>query len=391
MRGLSGFLLLTAGLSVGAFAYYPTPIDGSGDIATLTRMMAPSANRSVDARELPVVNRTRLFSPQSPLVALEDPTRLAYFDGSAATKPPPKRDIDEAPGSWSVVVTANPAARSPHRRLTSSKPADAASHYELVRRLQGELKRVGCYEGEIDGDWGPGSKRAMAAFTDRVNASLPTQQPDYILLTLVQGHTQPACGATCPSGQSVSDSGRCVANTVVARATPRKPASPVTISKIEVITTTPRAPQVAVATRSEPAQPKVVARASPPPPAAAIVPQPAESTTVVAAAPAPPALPGRMSIGGPVSEPVLTGPPTPARRLAREESVASTETAHPASTDAPKAGSSPRRERRVSTSDERSAAAAKKKKVTYAGSSNRGAPRPGTPRYNLMLSLGGVF
>ncbi len=54
---------------------------------------------------------------------------------------------------------------------------------------------------------------------DRVNATLPMDEPDYILLTLVQGHTAAACGADCPSGQAISESGRCVPNAVVAGAT----------------------------------------------------------------------------------------------------------------------------------------------------------------------------
>lgn len=54
---------------------------------------------------------------------------------------------------------------------------------------------------------------------DRVNATLPMEEPDYILLTLVQGHTAAACGTECPSGQAISANGRCVPNAVVAGAT----------------------------------------------------------------------------------------------------------------------------------------------------------------------------
>jgi hypothetical protein len=76
-----------------------------------------------------------------------------------------------------------------NQRLGSTKPADAETRQELVRRLQRELGRVGCYGGEADGDWGPGSKRAMSAFLGRVNASLPVAEPDYILLALLQNRS----------------------------------------------------------------------------------------------------------------------------------------------------------------------------------------------------------
>jgi hypothetical protein len=92
------------------------------------------------------------------------------------------------------------------------------SRDELVRGLQRELRRVGCYWGEVDGSWGAGSKRAMGSFMDRVNASLPMEQPDFILLTLLQSHSGQACGKDCPVGQSLAQSGRCMPNAVVAKA-----------------------------------------------------------------------------------------------------------------------------------------------------------------------------
>jgi len=55
------------------------------------------------------------------------------------------------------------------------------------------LKRAGCYDGEISGVWSPRTREAMKAFTTRVNATLPVDKPDQILLALVQGHQGVAC------------------------------------------------------------------------------------------------------------------------------------------------------------------------------------------------------
>ncbi len=79
------------------------------------------------------------------------------------------------------------------------------------------MKRVGCYGGDVTGSWTPSTKRAMSAFMDRVNATLPMDEPDYILLTLVQGHAEIACGAGCPAGQTIGENGRCVPKAVLAR------------------------------------------------------------------------------------------------------------------------------------------------------------------------------
>src|SRR5215468_10206272 len=59
----------------------------------------------------------------------------------------------------------------------------------IGRELQKELKRVGCYGGELNGVWTTSTRQAMAAFTDRVNAKLPTNKPDSILLALVRGYS----------------------------------------------------------------------------------------------------------------------------------------------------------------------------------------------------------
>ena len=93
---------------------------------------------------------------------------------------------------------------------TTLAPSDPDARYKLVVDIQQQLKRVGCYWGRIDGSWGIGTKDAMNEFTDRVNATLPLDEPDYVLLTLLQSHSEKTCGE-CPAGQSLSASGRCVA------------------------------------------------------------------------------------------------------------------------------------------------------------------------------------
>ncbi len=44
---------------------------------------------------------------------------------------------------------------------------------QLAEVLQRALKRVGCYTGRIDGDWGPASKRAMTAYNKHAKAAYP--------------------------------------------------------------------------------------------------------------------------------------------------------------------------------------------------------------------------
>ena len=96
-----------------------------------------------------------------------------------------------------VVVTVSPRPGQPAVQPTPRQPATGVALPQdptaLARQLQSELKRVGCYDGEITGVWSPRTREAMKAFTDQANATLPVDKPDHILLALVQGHHGVAC------------------------------------------------------------------------------------------------------------------------------------------------------------------------------------------------------
>ena len=94
-------------------------------------------------------------------------------------------------------------------------PGDRAS---LIRELQRELKRVGCYSGDVNGVWTTSSRMAMKSFTDYVNASLPIDNPDQVLLSLVRGQQDGMCGAPCPSGQTTNENGRCMPSAILTKA-----------------------------------------------------------------------------------------------------------------------------------------------------------------------------
>jgi hypothetical protein len=122
--------------------------------------------------------------------------------GTTAGKPPPR-----AVGGGAEFSLQSSGGRT----------QDPGQRRDLARSIQEELRRVGCYSDEIDGIWGPYTQRAMRLFTERVNASLPTDQPDYILLTLLQGQTEPACGSTCRSHEVMASNGTCQPRVIVAQ------------------------------------------------------------------------------------------------------------------------------------------------------------------------------
>jgi hypothetical protein len=141
-------------------------------------------------------------TPQLEIISASDQSTAAEAQAAA----PPVVVTLPAKGA----ALARPVALTP-----DADPIDQSSGPTLVHRLQGELVRVGCYGGAVNGTWDEPSRQAMQAFIEQVNARLPVDKPDPVLLALVQGHQGRACGS-CPSGQEASADGRCPQAAVVA-------------------------------------------------------------------------------------------------------------------------------------------------------------------------------
>jgi hypothetical protein len=97
-----------------------------------------------------------------------------------------------APEAAEPVLKPLPASTSQaqYTRVLIS-PADREM---LARNIQRELRRMGCYRGDIDGTWGPQSRQAMGAFTAALKLRIPFDAPDEMMLRLVQGQPQRVCG-----------------------------------------------------------------------------------------------------------------------------------------------------------------------------------------------------
>jgi len=218
MSKASGLVFVLAGLGLAA-QVMPSGLQTGASEPTLESEIAkipPAGVARVAAVPPPSAAADNRASP--PIVAPKPQPAVRAPTQAAVPTPPPPAPV--------VITLARRAAEPP-----AAAPAKAAAipdRATLARELQRELRRVGCYDGEINGAWTIGTKRAMKSFTDRVNATLPVEEPDYILLTLVQGHQDKACGKPCPVEQALSDDGRCVPNAILARA--KKPASPANVA-----------------------------------------------------------------------------------------------------------------------------------------------------------------
>jgi hypothetical protein len=197
MSKASGIVLIAAGIAVAAYVL-PSGDLTEADFARVSDVTKPPA----------ADNATRV-------VIVPPEPKPAIRPQQAAAEPVP-------PFSAPVVVTIaqRPSEPNPMPAKAAPMPRDRDA---IGRELQKELRRVGCYDGELNGAWTTSTKQAMKLFMDRVNASLPTDEPDSILLTMVRGYQDRVCGKPCPAGQGLADGGRCVPNAILVRAAPKPP------------------------------------------------------------------------------------------------------------------------------------------------------------------------
>ena len=337
MRSFGGLTLL-AGIGVALLVYLPAPVDS---------LASRSANMA--AIKFKPVFRLGQFSPS---IALSVPTplapRLAGLEMVAAAVL--EAAVVRAPQlRWQTTV-ASAVTTTP----TELTPRDADARNNLAREIQQQLRRVGCYWGRVDGSWDPATKDAMREFINRVNATLPLDQPDYAQLALVQSQSDDVCGA-CPAGQSLSASGRCVG---------------------------PIMEQTVASTLREVLP--WMANAVPAAPVAVRLFKPVSTSPV----------PGRMALGAPVPISVDVQQDVPPVTLAKAPPLIAaldlnvTEI-HPQVTPPPKA------KHRSTSSHGRNRNYGRNRRLADAAPSESARKpqhlRAGTPRYNLLLSLGGTY
>lgn len=263
------------------------------------------------------------------------PSRYATDQTAAEPISAASASVRSAAAPWAAQIALT-EERVPVR-LTSSRATTDEQRYRVSSEIQQELKRVGCYEGALDGEWNSATKSAMGAFLSKLNASLPHDEADYILLTMVQGHVGMACGVTCPAGQEFA-AGKCVSSTTVTKSGNKSKAVAVAAgtalgasSEAHGVTPAKQVASAALANAQlvvpvpQPLKRAKLAKAAADPSS----PKEAGSLTGTTATIAPrTALPGRMAIGGPVPPPLSgseTEPPAavtqkrPVVRVARTD------------------------------------------------------------------------
>jgi hypothetical protein len=303
MSKTAGVVLILGGLGLAAFAM-------SSEIAL---MGSNAARRTEDGK----IAAAEAKAAEPVAVPRPQPVHRR------AAVPRPEAAASSAP----VIVTLAPRSGEAGVARVAAIPRDRDS---LARELQKELRRVGCYEGELNGAWTPATRRAMKTFTERVNATLPVDEPDAVLFAMVQSQQDRVCGKPCPVDQGLSEDGRCLPNVILAKAA-RKPSPSAVATHVPASGGPADKPPPAhsswsvTVTAARPMAPAVGVPAPATPPPSLAVTQPAPAT--------PPPSEGRMALAGPTAEQVPAGaattgplaPPRPATQPSPKRSVPGSE------------------------------------------------------------------
>jgi hypothetical protein len=143
--------------------------------------------------------------------------------GRAIESAGPPADSQGAPPA--ATTNMLPSRPNPEQAKGTPRTYRDREPLRLVRDLQGELKRVGCYSLDIDGEWTPATRRAMKDFTERVKSVLPIERPDPDHLLLLQSHVEPVCRDSCRAGENNTDH-RCLTSSLLGSESRKSAATP---------------------------------------------------------------------------------------------------------------------------------------------------------------------
>jgi hypothetical protein len=95
-----------------------------------------------------------------------------------------------------AALTAPPPPPTPSP--TGPSPIPQPDAVEIARNLQSELKRVGCYNGAIDGVWGTGTQTAVQEFNQHTGKALNAQVPTLEAIGAIKEKTDRICALPMP-------------------------------------------------------------------------------------------------------------------------------------------------------------------------------------------------
>ena len=185
----------------------------SSDIAALKRFVAEFPHSALRAKAEARIAALAAVPPPPPppppgpsvedlMWALvkdtKDPDQLRRFIAQFPNSP------RRADAEQRVAALAAEAAKGP-----VPPPAPQLDRRDIARWVQLELKRVGCFTGPVDGEYGATTRTALQNFAKLAPAKLADTDPTPATVKAIQDFNKRVCPLECPSGER-ADGDRCI-------------------------------------------------------------------------------------------------------------------------------------------------------------------------------------
>ncbi len=149
----------------------------------------------------PVVREVVTMAPVEPVEQLKQKPEVLLPAQTAAVAEPvaTRKSVIDGRDGPDVRLDREPTARvEPVDVVLPEKgPASQLNARKLAMVLQTELLRIGCYAGQVDGDWGPMSQSALREYSKATAKRLPTGEPSLKAFAAIKDHR----GAVCARSQ----------------------------------------------------------------------------------------------------------------------------------------------------------------------------------------------
>ena len=120
-----------------------------------------------------------------------------------------KPDLPQTKPDAKASQTVAALTTAPSSDSAASIPPAGPNGRDVARMLQTELKRVGCYEDVINGEWGGSSRRALSSFNQNAGTKLETSNATLDAVGTVHNTPNRVCPLTCGRGLR-AEGDRCV-------------------------------------------------------------------------------------------------------------------------------------------------------------------------------------
>jgi Caspase domain len=172
-----------------------------------TRLAIEGARATEQARATEAAAATEKARVEAERVKKAEEAKVAALakaaeDAKAAAATEPKTPDDKAAGPIAVL---QPPEQTPPAVSKPDQPLLA----DIPRLLQAELRRVGCNNGPVDGNWNAAAQRSLDLFNKNARMKLDVKIATLDALDAVRSKTARICPLICDEG-SKADGERCV-------------------------------------------------------------------------------------------------------------------------------------------------------------------------------------